>query len=84
MRIAVFSEKRSEIEKVGWYRGGFDIDYYKNGLFRITKEKKHYAHKSINTCHFFIKQNFGCHFLYNSQSTMYQRTLFVTYDAKMI
>ena len=41
MRIAVFSEKRSEIEKVGWYRGGFDIDYYKNGLFRITKEKKH-------------------------------------------
>lgn len=40
MKILVYSEKRGEKEKTGWFRAGKDIDYYRNGLFRPTKDKK--------------------------------------------
>lgn len=32
MKIAVYSEKRSEQDQVGWHRGGTDISYYKNNI----------------------------------------------------
>jgi hypothetical protein len=32
MKVAIYSEKRAEQEKVGWHRGGTDISYYKNNI----------------------------------------------------
>lgn len=40
MKILIYSEKKSEEEGTGWFRGGEDIEYYRNGLFRLYKEKK--------------------------------------------
>ena len=32
MKVAIYSEKRAELDKVGWHRGGTDISYYKNNI----------------------------------------------------
>ncbi len=36
----VYSEKKAEIEKIGWHRSCEEIGYFRNGLFKIYKDKK--------------------------------------------
>jgi hypothetical protein len=40
MKILIYSEKKYEEEKKGWFRGGKEIDYYRNGLYRLYKDRK--------------------------------------------
>lgn len=40
MKILIYSEKKCEEENTGWFRGGKDIDFYRNGLFRLYKDSK--------------------------------------------
>ena len=40
MRLLVYSEKKAENEKIGWHRSCSEIDYYRNGLYKLHKEKK--------------------------------------------
>ncbi len=40
MKILIYSEKKYEEEKIGWFRGGKEIDYYRNGLYRLYKDRK--------------------------------------------
>jgi murein tripeptide amidase MpaA len=47
MRIAVYSDKKSELENIGWHRGGTEIDYYRNGLYRITKNGRRQLFSSL-------------------------------------
>lgn len=32
MKVLIFSEKFSEEKDIGWYRGGYNIGYYQNGI----------------------------------------------------
>ena len=40
MKLSVYSEKHSELDKTGWHKGGNDIIYYRNGLFKYVREQK--------------------------------------------
>ena len=40
MKVLVYSDKKSEESNKGWFRGGNNIDYYRNGLYRLYKDKK--------------------------------------------
>lgn len=40
MQIAIYSEKKAELEKVSWFKGGKDILYYRNSLFKYVRESK--------------------------------------------
>jgi hypothetical protein len=40
MRILVYSEKKAEKEKIGWHRGGENIHYYGNSLYKFVKDSK--------------------------------------------
>ncbi|EAR84877.2 zinc carboxypeptidase family protein (macronuclear) [Tetrahymena thermophila SB210] len=42
MRPVVFSKKKNEQEQQGWFRGGFNISYFKNQILRESQEKKTY------------------------------------------
>ncbi|KAL4487062.1 hypothetical protein ABPG72_001514 [Tetrahymena utriculariae] len=42
MRPVVFSKKKNEQEQQGWFRGGFNISYFKNQILRESQEKKSY------------------------------------------
>ncbi len=41
MKVLIYSEKKSKNHNIGWYRGGDNIQYYRNGLFLIYNERKH-------------------------------------------
>lgn len=34
MKVLIYSEKKAEEDGIGWYRGGFNICYYANGIKR--------------------------------------------------
>ncbi len=40
MELAIYSEKKAEHEKTGWFKGGKDILYYRNSLFKYVRESK--------------------------------------------
>jgi hypothetical protein len=40
MKVLIYSEKKAESVNKGWFRGGNEIDYYKNGLYRTYKDRK--------------------------------------------
>ena len=40
MQIAIYSEKKAENEKIGWYKGGKEIYYHRNSLFKYVRESK--------------------------------------------
>lgn len=40
MRVLVYSEKKAEEEDIGWFRGGYNIAYYQNG---IRAKKSYYT-----------------------------------------
>ena len=40
MKIYVYSEKHSELEKIGWHEGGNEISYNRNGLFKYIRDQK--------------------------------------------
>jgi len=40
MKISIYSEKKSEQEKIGWEKRGENINYYRNGLFKYVKNSK--------------------------------------------
>lgn len=42
MKISVYSEKHAEIEKIGWHKGGEDISYYRNGLYKFVRDQKRF------------------------------------------
>lgn len=42
MKISIYSEKKSALENKGWFKGGLNIDYYRNGLFKYVKEQKRF------------------------------------------
>ena len=40
MQIAIYSETKAENEKIGWYKGGKEIHYHRNSLFKYVRESK--------------------------------------------
>lgn len=49
MRISIYSEQRAKIEKIGWYRGGNDILFYRNGMYKFIGEtRKNYSSLTFN------------------------------------
>jgi hypothetical protein len=42
MLISIYSEKKAENEKISWFKGGKDIQYYRNSMFKYVKESKRY------------------------------------------
>ncbi len=40
MKLSIYSDKKAEVEKKGWHKGGFNIEYYRNSLFKYVKEQK--------------------------------------------
>jgi len=49
MKVLVYSEKMEKESKIGCHRGGKNIQYYKNGIYKIYNErKKHYSSMSFS------------------------------------
>ena len=42
MKVTVYSEKKSEHEKIGWHRSCYDISYFKNTIRKETNKDKYY------------------------------------------
>lgn len=42
MQLSIYSEKKAESEKISWFRGGRDIQYYRNSMFKYVKDSKRY------------------------------------------
>lgn len=42
MQISIYSEKKAKQERVSWFRGGKDIQYYRNSMFKYVRESKRY------------------------------------------
>jgi len=40
MKVLLYSEKQEGHSQIGWTRGGKNITYYRNGLYKIYKERK--------------------------------------------
>lgn len=40
MKIMIYSEKKSKEENIGWYRGGTNINFERNGFHRITNNQE--------------------------------------------
>ncbi len=40
MKMLAYSEKHEEKTKIGWHRTGRNIQYYRNGMYRIYNDKK--------------------------------------------
>ena len=42
MQLSIYSEKKAEQEKLSWFKGGKDIQYYRNSMFKYIKDSKRY------------------------------------------
>jgi hypothetical protein len=42
MKVTMYSEKKSEQQKIGWYKGCTDISYYSNGIKKDPASVKTY------------------------------------------
>ena len=40
MQISIYSEKKSRDEKLSWFKGGKDIQYYRNSMYKYVKDSK--------------------------------------------
>jgi murein tripeptide amidase MpaA len=69
MKISVYSEKHAEKEKIGWLKGGNNIDYYKNGLFKYVKDQK----RSLSSL------SFTYEFEYENDTVYFANTIPYTY-----
>lgn len=69
MKIAIYSEKKSELENVGWHRGGTDISYFKNNV-----RKDFYYMKYFYTATFTYTFEHDCDSVYFSYSYPYTLT----------
>ena len=49
MKVCVYSQKKEEETKIGWHREGKNIQYYKNGIYKMYNErKKNYSSMSFS------------------------------------
>ncbi len=47
MQISIYSEKKAKEEKISWFKGGKDIDYYTNSMYKYLKESKRFLSSLI-------------------------------------
>jgi hypothetical protein len=40
MKVVLYSEKKAALEKIGWHRGGVNIKYYRNLLYKFVRDRK--------------------------------------------
>jgi len=40
MKVLVYSDKKELETKIGWHREGKNIQYYRNGIYKIYNERK--------------------------------------------
>lgn len=69
MKLSIYSEKKTEIEKKGWHKGGTNIDYYRNSLFKYVKEQK----RMLSSL------SFSYEFEYNNDTVYFANTVPYTY-----
>jgi hypothetical protein len=43
MKVSLYSEKKAQIDKVGWHRGCSNISYMPNGIKRDIPKKTYYT-----------------------------------------
>lgn len=73
MKILVYSEKKAEKDKIGWHRGGDNIIYYNNSLYKFVKDSKR---KLYSLC-------FSYEFEYDNDTIFIANTLPYTYTDLM-
>lgn len=67
MKVSVYSDKKSEEEKIGWHKDGEDIRYFQNG---IRKDVTYYS-KSYYTATFTYTFQYNEDIVYFAYSTPY-------------
>lgn len=40
MKVSVYSMTKASKDKVGWHRSGFNINFYQNGLYKMTNNRR--------------------------------------------
>lgn len=70
MKISVYSEKKAEKEKIGWHKSGENIVYYKNGLFKWSKNNRRY----MNSLSFTYEFEFDNDIVYFAKAIPYTYT----------
>lgn len=69
MLISIYSEKKAENEKIGWFNGGKNIQYYPNSLFKYVRDAKR----------FLSSLTFSFEFEYENDTVYFVNTLPFTY-----
>jgi len=69
MKVSIYSEKKAELEKKGWHKGGTDIEYYRNSLFKYVREQKR----------FLSSLSFSYEFEYENDTVYFANTVPYTY-----
>ncbi len=70
MKVVIYSEKHEQKTKIGWYRGGKNIQYYRNGMYKIYKERK----KLFSSLSFSYESQYDHDSIYFANSTPYLYT----------
>jgi hypothetical protein len=69
MKVSIYSEKKAEIENKGWHKGGINIEYYRNSLFKYVREQR----RSLSSL------NFSYEFEYDNDVVYFANTVPYTY-----
>lgn len=69
MKISVYSEKKAETDNKGWFKGGLNIEYYRNSLFKYVREQKRFL---SSLC-------FSYKFEYDNDTVYFANTIPYTY-----
>lgn len=74
MKALIYSEKKAEKEDIGWFRGGYDICYYANGIQRDNLK----FYKSYYTLTFSFEFDYDCDSVYFAYCYPYTYTDLMT------
>ena len=69
MKVSIYSEKKADKEKKGWDKGGINIEYYRNSLFKYVREQK----RSLSSL------SFSYEFEYDNDTVYFANTVPYTY-----
>lgn len=73
LKILIYSEKKAEKEKIGWHRGGLNISYNRNSLYKFVKDGKRFLSSLI----------FNYEFEYDNDTVYFAATLPYLYTETM-
>lgn len=70
MKVSIYSQQCNNKKDIGWFRGGDDITYYRNGLYKLIKGTTRY----LSTVSFTYTAEYNDDIIYFANSIPYTYT----------